>query len=89
MTETQQTSHVAISAKDYAQRYSLSHRTIFRLSAEGKLPRPVRIGRATRWRLADIELWEKLGCPDRQKFEALQKEESVTKSHVCRLEEGC
>lgn len=73
MTEQPQTTHGAITAKDYARRYSLSQRTIFRLSAAGKLPRPVRIGGAVRWRLADIELWEKLGCPDRATFEARQK----------------
>ena len=70
MTENQQTANGAISAKDYARRYSLSQRTIFRLTAAGKLPRPVRIGGAVRWRLADIELWEKLNCPDRREFEA-------------------
>ena len=76
MTEQQHTAHStrAISAKGYGQRYSLSQRTIFRLSAAGKLPRPVRIGGAVRWLLSDIELWERMNCPTRQEFETRSKQ---------------
>jgi len=34
---------------------AISTRTIWRLVEHGQFPEPVKIGRATRWRLADIE----------------------------------
>lgn len=40
--------------KDLAARYSVTVRTIWRLVSEGRLPQPVKIGGATRWREADI-----------------------------------
>jgi excisionase family DNA binding protein len=35
----------------------LSVRTVWRLAAAREFPAPVRVGRATRWRRADIEAW--------------------------------
>ena len=49
---------------------AISKRTIFRLNASGKLPRPIRIGGAIRWRLSDIHEWIRLSCPNRRDFEA-------------------
>lgn len=41
----------------------ISERTLWRLQSAGKLPRPVRIGRSTRWRLEEIREWIERGCP--------------------------
>lgn len=48
--------------RDVAERLRLSQRTIFKLRATGELPAPVRIGRALRWRAADIAAWIAAGC---------------------------
>jgi predicted DNA-binding transcriptional regulator AlpA len=37
-----------------ARRYSVSTDTIWRWSNTGDLPRPVKIGGSTRWRLSDL-----------------------------------
>jgi prophage regulatory protein len=48
-----------IRAKDIRQMLGLSNSTIRRMTNEGRLPRPVRLGkRTTAWRLADIIAWQ-------------------------------
>lgn len=42
----------------------LSSRTIWNLRNAGKIPPPIRIGRAIRWKRSDIEQWIAQGCPD-------------------------
>lgn len=45
-----------------------------RLSRSGLTPAPVRVGpKSVRWRPSDVSLWIDLGCPSREKFEALRK----------------
>ncbi len=45
-----------LSAKQLAARLSVSVRTIWRLTAAGRLPQPVRLGRRmARWREADVQ----------------------------------
>jgi len=63
--------HTLLTAKAVGQCLSLSNRQVFRLKSAEKIPAPVRIGGAVRWRQADIERWITLGCPDRKQFEAL------------------
>jgi predicted DNA-binding transcriptional regulator AlpA len=46
----------------------------FRLVAAGKTPAPIRLGPATvRFRVDGLHEWVRLGCPDRKRFEAIQK----------------
>lgn len=35
----------------------ISIRLVWKLCAKGDLPQPIRIGRATRWRIDDIDQW--------------------------------
>jgi predicted DNA-binding transcriptional regulator AlpA len=44
--------------------------TWHRLRAAGKLPPAIRLGRAVRWRRADLSLWIEWGCPDGREFAA-------------------
>lgn len=44
----------------------VSTRTFQRLIDEARAPDVVRIGRAVRIRASDMDLWLKLGCPDRE-----------------------
>jgi len=47
-----------LSVKTIAARYELSEPSIWRMSREGTIPKPIKIGGSTRWSLADIEAWE-------------------------------
>lgn len=58
-----------MSARDLGEVLRISVRSVWRLNASGKLPRPVRIGRSVRWRRCDIDRWIELGCPDRRTFD--------------------
>jgi len=53
------TRHVALlKVGDVAELIGVHQRTVWRLSACGDLPQPVRLGeRCVRWRLTDLEKW--------------------------------
>jgi len=53
---------LAISAKELAEKLSLSPRTIWRLLSAGKLPRPVSIGGSKRFLMSDVTLFIECGC---------------------------
>ena len=67
-----ETRQMVVSAHELAEMLGLSVRTIRRLDCSGKLPRPVRIGGAVRWRTEEITRWLAAGCPDRKEWEALR-----------------
>jgi predicted DNA-binding transcriptional regulator AlpA len=47
-----------------------SVRSVWRDNAEGRLPRPVRVGGAIRWRREEIVRWVAAGCPNREEWES-------------------
>lgn len=48
---------------DVAKRYDVSTQTIYRWSRDGEMPKPVRVGRRlVRWRLLDLQQWERNRC---------------------------
>jgi len=54
---------------DLCDRLSLGRATVYRQVAAGRLPKPLRIGRAVRWRRAEIEAWIAAGCPPRERWQ--------------------
>lgn len=52
-----------IDAKKLAELLAVSTRTIWRMHSQGKITRPVRVGGSVRWRLAEVQHWIDLGCP--------------------------
>jgi excisionase family DNA binding protein len=61
--ETRERTAVLIPADEVATMLGVSERTLWRLLSAGKLPEPVRIGRNTRWRAAEVRDWIERGCP--------------------------
>jgi excisionase family DNA binding protein len=57
------TAPILISAEELAKLMQVSERTLWRLLSAGKVPQPVRIGRNTRWRYAEVREWIERGCP--------------------------
>lgn len=54
---------------DVAGRLGISARGVWKMLAADRLPTPVRLGRAVRWRSSDIALAIELGIPSREVFE--------------------
>lgn len=46
-----------------AELLSCSVRHVYRLSDAGKMPRPVKLGNANRWRRSELDSWLSAGCP--------------------------
>ena len=57
--------HFLINCRELSRLIGRSRASIARDVAARRVPPPVRIGRATRWRLSEIELWIAAGCPPR------------------------
>jgi len=55
-----------ITAPQLARRLNCSTRTIYRLAASGRMPKPVRLGALVRWRRSTIDAWIDAGCPQSQ-----------------------
>ncbi len=52
-----------VDAKDVARMLGVSTRTLWRHVSSGQMPQPVRFGKSTRWRLAEVKAWIASGCP--------------------------
>ena len=63
-------STLLVTAKQAAAMCGKSLRTWRSWDAGGLIPRPVRIGRSTLWRVDELREWTKAGCPRREEWEA-------------------
>ena len=54
---------IAVGAKAAAAMFNVSARTWWRLASTQQCPAPIQVGGSTRWRVAELELWSKCGCP--------------------------
>lgn len=52
-----------LDVRSVAKMLGCSTRNVFRLSANGKMPSPLKIGVLVRWRQADLDAWLAAGCP--------------------------
>lgn len=66
-----------LKVQEVARALKLSTRQIWKLKSAGRLPKPIRLNRAVRWRAADLIRFLELGADMRQ-FEA-----SNQKSREC------
>lgn len=57
-----------LSLKRLAGLLELSDRQTRRLHLAGKLPEPLRIGRAVRWRAIEVKAWMDAGCPSQHEW---------------------
>ena len=56
-----------------ARALGVSVRHITGMRVRGGLPAPLRLGSAIRWSKATIERWIAAGCPNAERFEALER----------------
>ncbi|MDR1612255.1 MAG: helix-turn-helix domain-containing protein [Planctomycetota bacterium] len=64
---------ILISAPEAASLCNLGLSTWWRFLSEGKIPAPIRIGGAVRWRRKELYGWMEAGCPSREKWETMNK----------------
>lgn len=62
---------ILLDVKDASALCNVSRSAWYKLSSSGKVPRPVKIGRLTRWRRDELERWIAADCPPRSKWDAL------------------
>jgi predicted DNA-binding transcriptional regulator AlpA len=51
-----------VNARTAAAIVGVSRRSWWRFVADGRAPKPIRLGRCVRWRLVEIKNWIKDGC---------------------------
>jgi predicted DNA-binding transcriptional regulator AlpA len=69
-TETVPPQPLLIDIKEVARMLDRSEMSIRRDDDEGRIPRSIMIGGSKRWRLKELRLWVKAGCPDRATWES-------------------
>jgi excisionase family DNA binding protein len=52
-----------IDTRELSKLLKVSERTIWSMQASGRMPAPIRIGRAVRWSYEGIKAWIAVGCP--------------------------
>jgi excisionase family DNA binding protein len=53
-----------IDSREAAKLLQVSSRTLWAMQKEGRMPAPIRIGRAVRWSYESLKKWVEAGCPD-------------------------
>lgn len=65
---------ILVDANDAAAMLGVSRAHFYRMRAAGQVPLPVRLGKAVRWRVEELQEWVDAGCPGRSKWEAIKAE---------------
>lgn len=63
---------LALTADEVAGVLGISRALVWKLHASGRLPRPVRFGRAVRWERRSLETWLAAGAPPRERWETMR-----------------
>ena len=58
-----------ITAGEFGEMLRVNRSTIWSWHNSGKIPRPIRVGGATRWKIQEIQDWISQNCPPREKWE--------------------
>jgi predicted DNA-binding transcriptional regulator AlpA len=64
---------LVFTAAEAAAMFQKSIRTWRTWDSSGKIPKPLRIGRATYWRPEELRAWVAAGCPDRETWDAMRE----------------
>jgi excisionase family DNA binding protein len=64
---------LALSAEQVAKLLGISRAHLWRLHSSGRVPRPLRFGRAVRWDRGTLERWLAAGAPTREQWETMNE----------------
>jgi predicted DNA-binding transcriptional regulator AlpA len=68
---------LALAAADVAKMLGISERHLWALNSSGRLPRPLRLGRAVRWPVEELREWLAAGAPERSRWENMRDQDSA------------
>lgn len=63
---------LGLSAQAVAKLLGVSTRHIWALHSSGRLPKPFKLGRATRWDRRELERWMAAGAPPRDQWDRVK-----------------
>lgn len=69
-----------IGVQEVARLLGRSERSIWRDVDEGRMPPPIHLGGARRWRRAEIHNWVAAGCPDQHAWQAMRERRDASGS---------
>ena len=72
-TQHNDSERLALPAADVAKLLGISTRHLWSLNSSGRLPRPIRFGRATRWNVEELRAWLAAGAPERSRWEEMRQ----------------
>lgn len=61
-----------VDAKTAAKLLSIGKTKLYQLHAAGRVPMPIRLGRAVRWNADELRAWTAAGCPSRERWQAMK-----------------
>jgi predicted DNA-binding transcriptional regulator AlpA len=62
-TEPANQSTLLIDVREVALQLGLSERSVWRFARTAKMPLPMKLGKARRWRAEEVRAWINEGCP--------------------------
>lgn len=62
---------ISIPASKVAELLAISERHVRKLNSEGRIPRPISLGRCVRWSVEELSRWQTAGAPDRATWDKL------------------
>lgn len=60
-----------VNTNQVAKLLKVSEKTIWTMQTQGRMPKPIRIGRAVRWGYEEIKQWVGAGCPNATEWREL------------------
>jgi predicted DNA-binding transcriptional regulator AlpA len=76
MSDSEQVRPLALAAAEVAKMLGISERHLWALNSSGRLPRPLRLGRAVRWPVEELRNWSAAGAPERSRWEDMRDGDS-------------
>ena len=64
---------ISIPASKVAELLAISERHVRKLNSEGRIPRPISLGRCVRWSVEELSRWQTAGAPVREVWEKMKK----------------
>ena len=72
-THPNEPERLALPAAEVARLLGISERHLWSLNSSGRIPSPIRFGRAVRWPVEELRAWLAAGAPERSTWEETRR----------------